>query len=122
MAQKRKSTFSKTLLSLLIGVPSVLSLIGNLCGLIGHEARLASKSLVVIIALGVVSALICTSIWLCLLALLFFYFVSLQWSPQFSLLVIILLNIILLLIMFLCIKKYKTKLLFPETRKRLKFH
>lgn len=119
MAGKKKPILSKAILSLLIGVPTLFSLVGKIVTLIGLEARLAGRSLISIIILSVMFAILLTSTWLCVLAMLFFYLTSLQWTAQLSLLILVLLNIILLIIITLVISKFKRKLLFPHTRRRL---
>src|SRR5580698_3209762 len=102
MTKRKKPTLGKALINLVIGIPTLLSLIGKIGSLIGFEIRLASKSLISIIILALLSALLLTSSWLCVLAMLFVYLTSLHWSTQCILLALFGLNLILLLIV-LCI-------------------
>lgn len=116
MTKRKKPTLGRALINLVIGVPTLLSLTGRIGSLIGFEARLASQSLVGIIMLAIFSALLLTSAWLCLLAMLFVYLSSLHWSPLLVLLALFGLNLILLLIVCRRMTKYKKRLLFPKTR------
>ncbi len=120
MASKKKPTLSRAILSLLIGMPSLIALVAKIISLIGIEARLAGRSLMSIIILSLTFALLITTTWSCLLIMLFLYLVSLTWSAQQALLIILSLNILLLIIIALSIAKFKKKLLFPETRRRIK--
>ena len=116
MTKRKKPTLGKALINLVIGVPTLLSLMGRIGSLIGLEARLAGKSLVSIIVLAFLSALLLTSTWLCVLGMLFVYLTSLHWSTQLILLTLLGFNLILLIIVCRMMTKYKKRLLFPKTR------
>lgn len=120
MASKKKSTISKTILGLLIGLPSLISLVTKIITLIGLEARLAGRSLMSIIILSIIFALLITTTWSCLLIILFLYLIALTWTPLQALIIILSLNLILLIFVASSIAKFKKKLLFPETRRRVK--
>ncbi len=115
MTKRKKPTLGRALINLVIGVPTLLSLIGKIVSIIGFEARLAGRSLVSILMLTIISALLLTSIWLCMLAMLFVYLYSLQWPIPFILLTLIGVNLILLVIISIKIMKHKKRLLLPET-------
>lgn len=117
---KKKLTLSKSILGLLIGIPTLFNLVSKTIKLIGLEANLASKSLISIIILSVIMALLCTTTWICIMLLIFFYLISLTWTTMEALLIIILLNVILLIIVSFSIVQFKKKLLFPETRRRIR--
>lgn len=117
---KKKLPLSKTLLGLLIGVPTLFSLVGKIINLIGLEARLAGKSLISIIILSVMLALLFTTTWICIMMMIFFYCISLSWSTIESLFIIMMLNIILIVIVSFGVGRFKKKLLFPETRRRIR--
>lgn len=114
--EKKKSNLTRTFLSLLVGLPTLLSILNKITSLIRFEMRLAGRSIVNIIILAILCALLLTSAWLCLLAMLFIYLTSLQWSIQFVLLILFALNLLLFLIVFRIITKHRQNLIFPETR------
>lgn len=116
MAKKKKPTLSRAILSLMVGIPALLSLTGRIKSLIGFEARLAGRSLVGIMILTIVYALLLSSSWLCVLAMLFVYLTSLLWSIQIILLTLLGINLIMLIIVGCIIRNYKKRLIFPETR------
>lgn len=125
MAQKKKDRLSHIkgglahILDMALIVPRIFSYIGNLKTLVKLEARLAGRSLAIIIMLSLVAASLLTIIWICVLSLLFLYFVSLHWSVMSSLVIILLLNIILLMMIGFKILKLKRNLFFPETCEQL---
>lgn len=122
MAHKKKSTstVSKTILSLVVLIPTLFSLVRKTVALIGFEARLAGRSVVIISVLSLFVVILLSSTWLGMLAMLFFYLTSLQWSLQQSMLLIIAANILMLVIVWLVIVKVKKNLSFPETRRQLR--
>lgn len=117
---KKKLTLSKSILGLLIGIPTLFNLVAKIFNLIGLEARLAGKSLVSIIILSVMVVLLFTTTWICVMLLIFFYLLSLSWTIMESLFIIMTLNLILLIIVAFSINKFKKRLLFPETRRRIR--
>ena len=117
MATKKKATFSKALLNLLIVVPTLFSMINKAIMLIGLEARLAGRSIITIIIFTFVFGISLTSTWLCILAMLYNYFLSLHWSWQLAGSLIILLNLLLMIVSAIILSKSKNNLTFPVTRK-----
>ncbi len=115
MASKKKFPLSETVINLLLLIPNILGIIRNITTLINLEARLAGKAVVLIIIFSVIYAILLTSTWICLLALLFIYLTSLQLSTMSALLIILGLNVLSLAIIGLVISRAKKNLLFPET-------
>lgn len=116
MTKKRKPTLGKAFLNLVLGLPVLLSLTKRIGALIGYEARLASKSILSIMMLICMIVILLSTTWLCLLAMLGVYLMSLLWPTQIILLTLLGVNVIMLFIVFVLLRKYKKRLSFPETR------
>lgn len=119
MSTKCKPIFS-TILRYLMIVPVIYSLISHLFSLISSEAHLAKRSLTTIFILSFLVGSIITSTWLCLLAILFLYLISLPLSWIFALFLILILNIVIIMIIGLILLKAKENLFFPETCRLLR--
>ncbi len=117
---KKKSHLSKIFISLLVAIPSFMNVVRHTFSLISKEAHVAGKSLICLTILVVLLAVVCVSIWTCMLFLLFFYFLMLHWSVESSVFIILLLNVIFLIFILFSMKKYKKNLTFPKTRKRFR--
>ncbi|MCD6039910.1 MAG: hypothetical protein K0S27_1310 [Gammaproteobacteria bacterium] len=116
---KKKSMLGKTMLNLILLIPTFFTVLNKITTLIEFEARLATKNLTRLIVLSVVFGALLITSWIILLFILFNYFQSLLWSVLFSLCVIFLLNIALLIIVSLCLANIKKNVLFPEIRHQL---
>jgi hypothetical protein len=119
MTHKKKLTISKAILKIIMLVPTLFSVFSNISVLIGWEARRAGKSIAILLLLSIVAGSIITTIWLCLLAMLFLYLISLHWSEIQALLCIALLNAVLLIIIGIIMSKVKNNLSFPAVRRQL---
>jgi len=117
---KKKHSLTKVLFKLLVLVPTLFSLIGKVVTLAGYEAKLAGRSLIVIIILSLLAGVLFATTWLGILAMLFMYLVSLQLSWQISLFILIIVNLCCLAIILCVMNKIKKNLLFPETREQLR--
>jgi len=112
--------------SLVSGIINLLLLIATLFGtatrifsIIEIEARQAGRSLTRILILFLIIGVLFTTTWLCLLSLLCIYFITtLHWTWSVSLIIILLINIILIFITNLIIKKASNNLKFNETREQ----
>jgi len=89
-----------------------MNLARRLLNLIKVEARIAGKSVATILMLSVVAAFLLMSIWGCLLALLFIYLNSIQFSIPAAIFIILLLNFFLLLICAFMISREKKNIRF----------
>lgn len=116
MTKKKKPTLGKALINLVLGIPVLLSLTKKIGTLVGYEARLAGRSILGMIMLILLSVILLSTTWLCLLAMLFVYLMSLHWSMQIILLTLVGVNVFILLIVFCLLIKHKKRLCFPETR------
>lgn len=116
MATKKKTSFIKTILNLLVVVPAILNVANKVATLIGYEGRLAGKSLIRILILAFLSAMILASTWACILILLFHYF-SMHFSFELSVGFLILINVLFLFIIGFIIARSGKNLTFPLTRK-----
>ncbi|MHB1949224.1 MAG: hypothetical protein ACYCQI_14040 [Gammaproteobacteria bacterium] len=118
MAMKKKHSVIRTISTLFFMVPTIFNFVTNLCGLISSEARLAGRSIVMILILAVFLASLLTTTWLCLVAMLFVYLIThLSWMASLG--VILGLNLLLVLMVGLLIARAKKNLTFPETRSQL---
>ena len=121
MPEKNKGNFlSKFLFDLVMIVLSLFKVIPNLIVLIEFEAALARKNLISLIVLFIFAVSLLTSLWLCLFAMCFIYFISLHMSYLTSIFITFLVNFVLLLIILLMISRIQNHLTFPKTRQLLR--
>ncbi len=113
---KKTLSISRIVLKLITFVPGILGLAYT----VAAEAKLAGKSLFLFFVISFIVALLLMSSWLCLLALLFTYLISAQFSVMASLALVLLLNLILLTSVGLYTAKIKKDLLFPSTRRQVR--
>src|SRR5579883_1002299 len=116
----KNTAWGKTALKWIMVVPSIMGVINHFCNLVEWEARLARRSLIKIALLAFVTAILFSSVWLCLLGMFFFYLISLPMSPTLALFFIFLFNILLLIIVILLMSRYKSYLFFPETSRMIR--
>ena len=121
MSKKKKHHrgIGETIFNILLFIPTLFNFIRKLIALISYEIQLAGKSLIKMIILAIILAITISSTWLCLLAMLFFYFISLQLGTELSLFCIVLINILLTCIILFWMNKIKQNLLFSQLRKQL---
>lgn len=119
MARKQKSAFGTAIIKIIMAVPLIYNFARNLSSLVGMEARLAGKTLVVLVMLAIMGGIVLASVWLCLLAMFFIYLTANHWTPLQSLALLLGLNIVLLCIIGFVMSKCKKNLTFPETRRQL---
>lgn len=117
---KKKKPFSRILVGLLVAIPTLLHFFQNIGEIIKIEANQAGQNIVKILIIAVLSAFLLATTWLCVLGLLFLYFLSLQLSAMLSLFFILVVNIVLLFMLGLIALRLKHKLLFPMTRQLCK--
>lgn len=120
MAGHKGDFISRTIRTLIVLIPSLVSLFSNITTLVSIEARLAGKSILSIVVLSLFLASLLTTMWICILALAFVYLVSLHISIMISLTILLLSNLILFCIIVLIIARKRNKLLFPMTRQQLR--
>jgi hypothetical protein len=85
------------------------------------ETRLAGRSLVIILTLFLIMLFLLTTSWFFLMAAAAFWLTTLGLSWGLALLCVVGLNILSIVIGFLCILKLKQNLKFKATRKQLGF-
>src|SRR5438128_1316819 len=105
MAEKKNNFLIKFVIDSATFVFSLFKLVPNIISLIESEARSAGKSLIYLLLLYLIAGTLLTSIWLCLLAMCFVYFISLHLSWLLSLFIIVIINILLLVITALIISR-----------------
>jgi hypothetical protein len=114
MAKNNKNGFTNSVLSLVFLVPKLFSFVNNIGALIKAEAQHAKRNLILIVFLILISVILVTSTWLCLLGLLYLYLTT-HLAPIPSLTIVLAFNIFLLIIIGLVIYLSKRNLFFPAT-------
>lgn len=92
----------------------------SLASLAKLEAKLARYSIKKIIIFSAISLVIFLSSWFALLALLFVYLISLQFTSLMSMLIVFAVNLFILLILIAYTLSLKKDLSFSATRRQLK--
>jgi uncharacterized membrane protein YqjE len=123
MAQKRKprssGSIAKTILNLVMLLPTFYGLAGKVLALVGYETRLAGRSIVKILLLAFFAAIVLASTWLCLLAMLAIYLVSLGLSYLVTMAIIFSVNLLILIVIMNMIKRSERNCHFRATRRQL---
>lgn len=120
MAHKKKTTLGKYLLRVLMVIPTIIQLFGNLLALINLEAREAGNSITKLILLAVICGVIIMSTWLCVLGLFATYLVSIHYSYLFAFSILVVTNIVILLLLVILMQQTSKPLFFPKTRLHIK--
>lgn len=120
MTHKKKLSVLQVIRHVVMIVPTIFSLAFKVAGLFSLEAKIAGRSLVIILMLGFLLGLLLTAFWLCLLTIFTVYLVSIHWSLLSALGLVAALNAIFILIVFVLILQHKNNLTFPEIRRQ--FH
>jgi len=118
---KKKPSFSKAILNLVVLVPTFFSLLRKVVTLVEFEAQLAGKSLIKLIVFSVAFGSLLTATWVGVQAMLFIYFQSLLWTPLFSLFILFIINIVILILLIFGLYNAKKNLFFPEVRNQLRY-
>ena len=107
MKQNKGFRFIKRMMDLVLVVPHIISLLSNIMSMVGKEARLAGKSIVMIIMLSLLFSMLLAVSWLSLLGIIYLHLTSMQFSAEASLGIILLINVVLLIIIGVIISKVK---------------
>lgn len=116
MTKKNKSGTSRSILNLLLVVPSIISFASNLVSLVQTEAYEMRRSIIWLVILLIFSTVLLSTLWVGLMGLLYIFFLSLNMSSTASLVFILVMNLFLLIITCLIISMVKSKIGFPETK------
>jgi hypothetical protein len=116
---KKKSGFSKTLLNLLVIIPTLYSIFGKIIKLIEFEARATGNNLIRILILSFTFVALMITTWICMLSMLFVYLETLFLHPLIPLSIILFLNIFLLLMIGFTLNSQRKNLFFPEMRNQM---
>jgi hypothetical protein len=119
MASHKKSSIMRKVINFISVVPLMGRAITHVFHLIESESRLAGKYLLLFLIYGVMFGLLITFTWLCLLAMLCVYLISLQMSWLVALFIIFIINLLLLTVVTLLILNIKKEVFFPQSRKLL---
>jgi hypothetical protein len=114
MAKKNNGGFTNSVLSLIFLVPKLFSFVNNIGALVKAEAAHAKRNLILIVFLILISVILVTSTWMCLLGLLYLYLTT-HLTPIPSLAIVLAFNIFLLIIIALVIYLSKRNMFFPAT-------
>lgn len=121
MANKTKNHFlSRSLINIAIFIFSLFREIPSFISLIELEANAAAKSLSSLLVMYLIAGSLLTSTWLCILAMIFMYLVSLHLSFLLSIFIIIVINILLIILTTLAVKRSKSKVSFAKSRQILR--
>jgi hypothetical protein len=114
MAKKSKGGFTDSVLSLIFLAPKLFSFVSNIGALVKAEAHHAKRNIALILLLILISAVLLTSTWMCMLGLLYLYLTT-HLAPIPALAIVMAFNIFLLIIIALVIYLSKRNLFFPAT-------
>lgn len=96
-----------------------LKRLSDLSELAGLEAKLAGRTLITLVLLGVLMVFLILSTWFSLLLLLFVFLIYLHCSLILASSIITGLNVVALVILYFSMVKIKKNLYFPATRRQL---
>lgn len=119
MTNKSKFSFLSYIKNFIFVIPHVFNLLSRMISLSVYEAKLAIRSLMIILMLSFIVGALTTTTWLGLLAMLYIYLTSLQWSPLGAIAIVVLVNVVMLAIVTFIILRVKKNLEFPATRQQL---
>lgn len=122
MTSKKKRSLSAIILDMVMLIPNLMNVVQHTTTLIKSEARLAIKNIVMLVMLGIISALLLVSTWLGILAMLFIYLVSLHLSEMIALMFVLLINILFFMIVLLLLKKRQSHFLSRDCRQEFCEH
>lgn len=114
---KKKNGIGQKLFRFALIVPAILSLADNFLSLLKSEAASLRKKVICFLMLALFALVIMMCLWLFLNALLFSYFLHINFGLATSMMLIIGGNFILLIMMFLIMAVMNLDISFPETRK-----
>jgi hypothetical protein len=120
MAHKSKPLINSVLKKAITLLPSLICVAYRVGTAAAVEARLAGRSLTVMLVLSFFIAALLASAWLCLLGLFALYLVSLHWSWMMSISIAFGLNLILIGFVLLYFSRLRKNFLFSETREQLR--
>ena len=120
MTKKSKEREGSTVIGLITMIAGIASTVSNLIDLIGYETKLAHHSFFKAIILALITGLLLTSTWICLLGMLVYYLVTMQVSLPLSVLIVIVLNLLLTIIVMLLFLRARDQLSFKESRRALR--
>jgi len=100
-------------------IQAYLAHLSDMAHLFNLEAKLAVKSLVIIIALAFVMSLLLLSSWLSAMTLLFVVLLDFDFSKLTAATVVTLVNLIVLATLYACTLRLRKNLLFAATRRQI---
>lgn len=118
MSNKRSSwNIGRTIIKAITIFPTITSLVGNIAALIDAEARATKHSIAHILMMQIFMCALLTSTWFVLLGMLLLFMVeTFHYSWLVGLSILLLINVLLMLLVVVRIKRIKKHLFFPETR------
>ncbi|HTM63434.1 MAG TPA: hypothetical protein VL360_02895 [Gammaproteobacteria bacterium] len=119
MGTKKQHGNSSKILKLILFIPTVLSLIGNLFALMQSEVSLMRRKIIMLVMLSVFSFVLMTTAWICINWLLFTWMVHLYMSSITATILLLAFNLLLFVITCLLIALLNIDPSFPETRKAI---
>lgn len=120
VTKKAKEKEGGAIINFIVMVSKIASMASHLVELISYETKLAHGSFFKAVILALMTGLLLTTTWVCLLGILVYYLVMMQVSLPLSLLIVIVINILLTIIVLLLFLRSKDELSFRESRKALR--
>jgi len=111
-----KNLLNKTIIDFVLLIYSLFKTIPDLIKLAELESRALAENMVSILILYLIAGTLLTSIWLCVIAICFVFFISLQLSWILSFFIILVLNVLLLIITVLLVLRKRNNMAFRKTR------
>jgi len=116
MGTKKQHGNSSKILKLILFVPTIISLIGNLFALMQSEIYLMRRKIIMLVMLSVFSFVLMTTAWICINSLLYSWMIHLFTSSITATILLLTFNILLFIITCLLIALLNIDPTFPETR------
>jgi len=117
--QQETNSIAVSLIEFIVGS---IKWISDLVHLAALEAQLAVKTLVILAVLVFILGTVMTACWLSVLAVIFFYLLSLHFSMLTASLCLVGINMLILGLLAITMYKLKANLFFPNTREQLNHH
>lgn len=112
-----KKKWLNNIINVALSITALFGTLSHIATLFEIEIRQTKKNLILLLISFFIMSILFTTIWFCLLALLFIYFISsLHCTLPIALLIILLINIILFFIVHFIIKNTTDNLTFKKTR------
>lgn len=118
MTNKKRPGFGQNIMRIVLLATNLFGFASNLTALLKYETHMAGKSLAKIVVLSLLIVMFLSCIWLCLLAMLLVYLISLQFSLIAAISIMLGINLLLVFIVTFMLCKARRVMFFPITREQ----